>query len=68
MKNYIIIIFITIIAINTSFAQILVEGKIVEDEDELLIRERIGEAPKQSTNLWDKYDFTSNTLKDISVG
>lgn len=43
-------------------------AKIIEDEDQTLIGERIGGGAKHSANLWGKYDFMSNTLKSISFG
>ncbi len=44
------------------------DAEIIEDEDETLIGERVGGSPKNSANLWGKYDFNNNALRGISFG
>ncbi len=44
------------------------DAEITEDDDETLVGERIGGAPKHSANFWGRYDFTGNTFKGLGVG
>ncbi len=44
------------------------DAEITEDDDETLVGERIGGAPKHNANFWGRYDFRNKILKGLGVG
>jgi len=44
------------------------DAQIIEDQDETLIGEPIGGAPKHNANFWGRYDFMNKTLRGIGLG
>ncbi|UII76690.1 TonB-dependent receptor [Flagellimonas sp. HMM57] len=52
--------------VNASYAYI--DAEIIADDDPTLIGERAGGTPEHSANLWARYDFTDNTLRDVGIG
>ena len=44
------------------------DSEIVDDDDEVLIGERIGGAPKHSANFWGRYDYVGGKFKGLGVG
>lgn len=53
--------------INASYSYI--DAKITNDQDASLIGERKQNTPKNSANLWTRYNFTADSpLKDLGIG
>ncbi|MGB5818446.1 MAG: TonB-dependent siderophore receptor [Saonia sp.] len=52
--------------VNASYAY--TDAEIIEDDDPALIGERVGGTPEHSANLWARYDFENNTLRDVGLG
>lgn len=44
------------------------DAEIIEDDDEALIGERIGGAPKHSANFWGRYDYIGDTFNGLGIG
>ncbi|WP_026210492.1 TonB-dependent siderophore receptor [Flexithrix dorotheae] len=44
------------------------DAVIIEDNEEALIGERVGGAPKHSANFWGRYDLVNGALKGLGIG
>lgn len=52
--------------VNASYSYI--DAEITEDSDKMLIGARKQNTPRQSANLWTRYNFNSRALRDLGVG